>query len=687
VPALVATCGLAIGLFGLSSLRAGALASARDHIAEQSRIVTAPIDDALAHADRLLERMRPIAIAHSADAPFDDVALALQDIAVSRPGVTYASLSFPDGTFQGAYRDTDGTWRFEDSRVASDGTHVRRYDFAGRRLVLRVEETSTYDPRSRAFYRDALAAEAPTWTAPYTFFGSRATGLTRAEAVTIDGALHAVMTIDFDVHALSSTLRERTERGTRALLFASDGSVLAHSDAAALDAAAVTEDRIEHVEDLHDPVLEAYYELLPGAGVSVVDVGGARWLAATTPMRERLGLGWAMVYLAPEARFLGVLHDYVVRFVWIEIGAIAAAVIVAWMFARHVARVRREADAAKADAANARKDALELGSYRLLDRLGAGGMGEVWRAEHRLLAREAAIKRITPPEEGEVTDELKTRFRREAEALAQLRSRHTIELFDFGISEEGTFFFVMELLDGVDLETLVTKFGPISPGRALHFTIAALRSLTEAHARGLVHRDVKPANLFTCRVADEVDVLKVLDFGLVRSVKRSDPITKDPALDAEAAAMLVSATTTIGEGSLGTPAFMPPEQAAGEPVDGRADLYALAGTVYWMLTGKLLYEKNSAFALILAHIQEPLPNLRETLPRATPPVLIDVLERCLAKSRDERPASAREVLDLLLAIELPESERWTIARAQAWWREHLPEREHARPLSVRAVSA
>jgi len=228
VPLLVAACGLAIGWAALSALRATTLAAAREHVAEQSRQGTAPIQDALARGDALLARLRPIAAAHTPSAPFDEVALALYDVVAVRPGVTYASLSFPDGTFQGAYRDTDGIWRFQDSRVAGDGTHVRRYDYDGRRIVFLREEHTAYDPRTRDFYRDALAHGGATWTEPYTFFGSHATGLTRTEPVMVDGALHAVTTVDYDVTALSSTLRERTEEGTRALLFASDTSVLAH---------------------------------------------------------------------------------------------------------------------------------------------------------------------------------------------------------------------------------------------------------------------------------------------------------------------------------------------------------------------------------------------------------------------------------------------------------------------------
>ena len=165
--------------------------------------------------------------------------------------------------------------------------------------------------------------------------------------------------------------------------------------------------------------------------------------------------------------------------------------------------------------------ARELGSYRLEERLGAGGMGEVWRARHRLLARPAAIKLMRPEVLGgsspERQSELQARFEREAQATASLRSPHTIELYDFGVSDDGAFYYVMELLDGFDLDTLVQKFGPVSEERAAHLLMQVCHSLAEAHEAGLVHRDIKPANVYVCRYGREVDFVKVLDFGLVKS--------------------------------------------------------------------------------------------------------------------------------------------------------------------------
>ena len=166
------------------------------------------------------------------------------------------------------------------------------------------------------------------------------------------------------------------------------------------------------------------------------------------------------------------------------------------------------------------KEARELGNYQLLDKLGQGGMGEVWRAQHRLLAREAAIKLVRPEMLGTADEgmarQLLRRFEREAQTTATLTSPNTIQVFDFGIADDGSFYYVMELLTGRDLETLVRQFGPMPAGRAMYLLQQACHSLAEAHARGLVHRDVKPANMFVCRMGLDFDIVKVLDFGLVK---------------------------------------------------------------------------------------------------------------------------------------------------------------------------
>ncbi len=363
------------------------------------------------------------------------------------------------------------------------------------------------------------------------------------------------------------------------------------------------------------------------------------------------------------------------------------ATLLSTAFARLVVRVRKEASEARDAARRARKEARELGSYRLVEKLGAGGMGEVWRAEHRLLARQAAIKLIRQEEGASVGKVAQERFRREAQSLASLRSRNTIELFDYGVTEDGTFFYVMELLDGLDLETLVAKDGPQSPARVVKLLIQACRSLAEAHSTGLVHRDVKPANIFVCRVADELDIVKVLDFGLVRTVNQDEPELDEPA-------PLVSPATTsdapsesserlsaLGRGEadassaprltradhvMGTPDFMAPVQAMGGEVDARADIYALGGVAFWLLAARPVFLARSVLAQLTAQMcEQPVP-IQEVCAADIPPALAALIHSCLAKVPGERPQTAGELLESLLAIDREIGKEWD-SQLHAWW--------------------
>ncbi|HEY7188795.1 MAG TPA: serine/threonine-protein kinase [Vicinamibacterales bacterium] len=301
--------------------------------------------------------------------------------------------------------------------------------------------------------------------------------------------------------------------------------------------------------------------------------------------------------------------------------------------------------------------ARELGSYRLEDRLGAGGMGEVWRASHRLLARPAAIKLIRPSSNGvSVSDDARRRFEREAQVIARLRSPHTVTLFDFGVTDEGSFYYVMELLEGLDTESIVKRFGPMPAERVVHILRQMCHSLSEAESCGLVHRDIKPANIFVCRYGEDHDFVKVLDFGIAKAVHDTTP----------------EAMTAITMGNMiqGTPAFIAPEQAMGMDVDSRADIYAAACVAYWLLTGELVFTADTPMKLLLAHAQatpEP-PSSRAELP--IPPALDLLVMTCLAKDREQRPATPRELLRRLDALALDRP--WTEARAGEWWKAHLP---------------
>jgi serine/threonine-protein kinase len=300
----------------------------------------------------------------------------------------------------------------------------------------------------------------------------------------------------------------------------------------------------------------------------------------------------------------------------------------------------------------------ELGSYRLGELLGRGGMGEVYRATHRMLARPAAIKLIHP-EMLERKDKRSAgmavaRFRREADAAAKLRSPHTVELYDFGETEDGILYFVMELLEGMDLETLIAREGPLPQKRVIHILRQVCESLEEAHASGLVHRDIKPANIHVGRVGLRHDFVKVLDFGLVKSLTGS--LGQD--------SMATAAGFTPG-----TPAYMAPEMALGERCDGRADLYALGCVAYYLLTGKLVFEATSGFQMIAKHVHdEPVPPSQRTELDVSPE-LDRVVLTCLAKKPENRPQTATELDRMLAEIEV---EPWSEEEANRWWSTHQP---------------
>jgi eukaryotic-like serine/threonine-protein kinase len=301
------------------------------------------------------------------------------------------------------------------------------------------------------------------------------------------------------------------------------------------------------------------------------------------------------------------------------------------------------------------RHAREIGSYELVDRIGEGGMGEVWRAKHRLLARPAAIKLIRRDVLGSsqrTHDAIVQRFEREARDTAALGSVHTVDIFDFGITEDGDFYYVMELLDGLSLEQFVKTFGPMEPARVVYLLRQVTHSLGEAHARGLLHRDVKPANIFMCRLGPDEDFVKVLDFGLVKHFETPE-----------------GSMLTMEGATAGTPAYMAPEIALGRPgVDGRADIYSLGCVAYYLLTGYPVFTGETPVATALAHVNEaPVPP-SERSEFKIPSALEALILECLAKDPAQRPRSAAEVGERLAAT-IP-TDTWTRDQAHAWWELH-----------------
>jgi serine/threonine-protein kinase len=289
----------------------------------------------------------------------------------------------------------------------------------------------------------------------------------------------------------------------------------------------------------------------------------------------------------------------------------------------------------------------ELGQYRLGQLLGTGGMGEVYLAEHLLLRRPAAIKLIRPEHAGDPVN--LARFEREVHATATLTHPNTVQIYDYGRADDGTFYCVMEYLPGLTLRQLIKEYGPLSAARAVYFLRQICGALCAAHAVGLIHRDIKPANVMVCERGGLHDTVKVLDFGLVLPLSRGadgEKLTEEGALP-------------------GTPAYMSPEQAAGEDdLDPRSDIYGVGALAYFLLTGQPPFAGRSPLRMLAAHLYEPPEPPSKRRPDL-PADLEAIVLRCLAKEPADRFADAQS-LESALAV-LPAAGQWSAAEAAAWW--------------------
>jgi serine/threonine-protein kinase len=294
-------------------------------------------------------------------------------------------------------------------------------------------------------------------------------------------------------------------------------------------------------------------------------------------------------------------------------------------------------------------EARQLGQYRLKQRLGSGGMGEVYLAEHTLLRRPCAVKLIRP-EHARDAKSLR-RFEREVRSMATLTHWNTVEVFDYGHAQDGTFYYVMEYLPGQTLDQLVARHGPLPPARAVHFLRQVCRALREAHGIGLLHRDIKPGNVFACERGGVYDVAKLLDFGLVQDVG----IGRD-----------ADRLTVIGS-IVGSPPFMSPEQAAGKPLDARSDIYSVGTLAYYLLSGQPPFPRDTPMQMLMAHAYEQVPAFA-SLVNGIPQDVEDVIRRCLEKDPDRRWPDVVSLERALAACACADD--WTERRAELWWTLH-----------------
>jgi eukaryotic-like serine/threonine-protein kinase len=310
-------------------------------------------------------------------------------------------------------------------------------------------------------------------------------------------------------------------------------------------------------------------------------------------------------------------------------------------------------------------EAKQLGQYRLIKPLGAGGMGEVYLAEHRMLKRPCAIKLIHSDQAGDA--HVLARFEREVRMTAQLSHWNTVEIFDYGRTDDGTFFYVMEYLPGLSLDDLLDRYGPLPADRVVHFLRQTCQGLREAHSIGLIHRDIKPGNVFAAQRGGLYDVVKLLDFGLVK------PVTETP-----------SARLTQDGGISGTPLFMSPEQARGLPnLDARSDIYSVGAVAYTLLTGRPPFDGTNSMEVMIAHVRDEVvkPSQRQA---DVPADLEHVILRCLAKSPEDRFQDV-DSLEQALA-ECAAANQWTQSHAARWWNENNQTTATLRELGVAATA-
>ncbi len=296
---------------------------------------------------------------------------------------------------------------------------------------------------------------------------------------------------------------------------------------------------------------------------------------------------------------------------------------------------------------SARREAFkarQFGQYRLLEKLGSGGMGEVFKAEHVLLKRPCAMKLIKPASEADAT--AIAHFEKEVKTTAKLTHWNTVEIYDYGHTDDGTFYYVMELLPGKSLEELVEQHGPLPPERAVHLLRQVCGALQEAHAVGLIHRDIKPANIFAAQRGGVFDVVKLLDFGLVKEKAGGSPEAQRGSFS-------------------GTPLYMSPEQASAyEEVDARADIYSLGAVAYQLLTGKAPFAGKNVMELLAAHARSEVVPPSQINP-AVPSDLGQVILRCLAKDAKDRFQDAAGLERALAGCAC--ANQWSAAQADEWW--------------------
>ncbi len=506
-------------------------------------------------------------------------------------------------------------------------------------------------PRERPWYQGALQAQPGVhfWTAPYKFLTTKEPGIsvsTRRPAGYAEREQFLAFNISLTDISRHTTGLRPTEHGMT-FVFGPEGRTIGlppdprYADEADLLSAVLTP-----VKSLGIPAVASAVAAWEERGRTE---GSFRfrspderaWLAGFSliVLNETVKV-WEAT-LIPEADFLGSLSR--LRNLSLAGIGIVALLVAAVVLGRSMRAVRRQMRAAVAQVER------QLGQYHLREKIGSGGNGTVYRARHALLRRPTAIKLMNP--EFARSDAARERFEHEVQITSSLSHPNTVAIYDYGQTPDGTLYYAMELLNGSTLEQLVRVTGPLPAGRVIHILEQVAGSLAEAHGRGLIHRDIKPSNAILCERGGLFDVVKVLDFGLVKEIAHTE-------------GDLTHANVLIG-----TPLYMAPETIS-QPgkASPQSDLYALGAVGYHLLTARNVFDGGSAVEICAKHLNDPPVPPGQRAGIALAPDLEQLILQCLAKDPAERPAGAREFQDTLLGCR--DAGSWSQAHAREWWQSH-----------------
>ncbi len=545
-------------------------------------------------------------------------------------------------------RENSWTSRQTDLASGRSDSLFTEYDTAGVATSSERKDVG-YDPRTRPWFEVAHADgydERVYWTEPYTFFTTGEAGIT-ASVRWQDEPDGPIRVLAFDL-LLESVCRFTThldvsERG-RAIILTDDGRTLGvpREDKFASEEqfkAAL----LQPVESLGvtcaTAAMEAWDEhRVSGDSIVRFESEGEQWWAGFRPYSLSPEQQLWIAVVVPEADLLGDNPARHRQILAIGLIAVVASLVLAWVLDRSIKR----------RVLTAVQHAKQLGQYEVESKIGDGGMGAVYRATHTMLRRPTALKLLHADQAG--SEHALRRFEREVRITSELTHPNTIAIFDYGRTPDGVFYYAMEYLEGITFEDLARECGAQPPERVIHLLLQACGSLAEAHEHNLVHRDVKPANLMLCERGGMKDVVKVLDFGLVKLVQSAD----------------VSQTANVVSG---TPLYMAPEAITKpDEIDARTDLYALGAIGYLLLTGTVVFDVRNTMLLFQKQVREAPERPSKRLGKPLPTDLEDVILSCLKKRPDHRPSTARDVANALSRC--ADAGKWSQANAVAWWEEH-----------------